>query len=831
MPKTLKKSWEILTAPSPSKPTPLRSDLQRLGLMWLAATACDRLWFWLDRRIPAWDQSNHLTGALRHLHALQNADWPNGNWWRSYWQLSHKYPPLTYTLTAPFQQIFGVGLDGATVLNSVLLAILLVTVYGLGRHLCDRQVGLWAAAICIVMPNLYFWRLDYLLDWTVMTFTVLAFTALTLWRSQTRRRGQWLWALLFGIAWGLGLMAKQNVMFFLFVPLVWVGVGRLWQRRWEQVAQLLTSFLVSIPIWFPWYSTNFIYLFSTSHNANRTPGTAEGDPALTTLAAWTHYWRQLPESVSWVLLVVPVVGLLLYGWRDLWRNRATTKNLGWLLLYCGGSYLICSAIFNKDPRFIMPYLPILAILLAYGLTRWRFEWVQWATLTVATLVMLCKVYPIPSTAEFAQLLSPSWQVYPMRQSGVPIAEMVAEVVKTAPHLRSTVAVIPSRPQLSHNTFNYYGNRADFQVYGRELGGSDEHVAQDGRSHTWFITQTPEDTVAQANQVALGESLKTDADFKIVEQWQTPNQQTLTLYRRRTPPTQVFPIGRSQTQFQLIGVTVPDVPVPPDQPLPMIYNWSGQWSQLQPGLVLLTWVNKADDQQFWTHDHGLGFGNLQAGTAALTDTFEVIETTATILPANLSPGTYRLTATYLNRDTGQTTPLSLPEEVTVQIDPAAAPLPAPEPDYVSQLSQLAQGLPEGLPGLDPIFKIIGRINQYDPVQDYLEQAEIALQYRLEQGSENLAQLYTLALAHGLQEEAPETLAVMEQIRDISPEIPMHHAYVAFVNLYLWQPRAAQVAIAPALEAEPENPEFRTIDGIAALMQGNVIRAWRQLQPIL
>ncbi|NEO84532.1 MAG: phospholipid carrier-dependent glycosyltransferase [Spirulina sp. SIO3F2] len=817
-----------LTPSSNPKPQ-TRADLQILGLMWLAATLCDRLWFWLDHRIPAWDQSNHLTGALNHLNALQQMRWQNPAWWHSYWQLSHKYPPLTYTLTAPFQWLFGVGIDQATLLNSVLLAILLLTVYGLGRQVCDRQVGLWAAAICLLMPNLYYWRLDYLLDWTVMTCTVLAFTALTVWRSQTKPWQQWLWAIGFGIVWGLGLMAKQSVMFFLFVPLVWVGMARLWQRRWGQVAQLITSFLVSIPIWLPWYRTNLIYLFSTSHNANATPGIAEGDPPLNTLAAWTHYWRQLPESISWVLLIVPLVGLLIYGWRDLRRDLPTLKNLGWLLLYYGGAYLICSAIFNKDPRFIMPYLPILAVLLAYGLTRWRWQWVRWSTITVVTLVMLCKIYPIPNTAEFAQLLSPSWQHYPTRTPLVPVEEMVAEVVKTAPHLRSTVGVIPSGVNISHNTFNYFGNRANFQVYGRELGGSDEHVAQDGRSHTWLITQTPDDTVARPNQIALGESLVGNPDFQVIRQWPKGPEKTLTLYRRRTPPVQVLPWSGRELPFRLVDVGIPES-APPGVSLPVTYEWAGPWHTLQPGLVLLKWVNVNDPSQFWLHDHGVGFGTLQAGTADPEAAFRVKEATAMLPPRDLKSGTYRLEAAYLNRETGETKELEIPE-TTLALDPAAEPVSAPEPDYGSQLYQLAQGMAQGLPGLEPAFQLIGRINQYDAVQDYLQQAEAALTYRHEQEPKNLQHLYALGLTHALQEEAPETLAVMEKIRAIAPENPFHHAYVSFVNLYLWRPRAARVAIAPALKMEPENPEFQALDGAAALMGGNVFRAWRQLWPLL
>jgi hypothetical protein len=49
---------------------------------------------------------------------------------------------------------------------------------------------------------------------------------------------------------------------------------------------------------------------------------AEGDPALNTLAAWTYYWKALPNQVSWLLLLVPIVGLLIY-----WSRENTSKKM------------------------------------------------------------------------------------------------------------------------------------------------------------------------------------------------------------------------------------------------------------------------------------------------------------------------------------------------------------------------------------------------------------------------------------------------------------------------------------------------------------------------
>lgn len=79
--------------------------------------------------------------------------------------LTSKYPPLTYIVTAPFQQLFGPGPDQALLVNLLFSAILLSAVYGLGKHLFNRQVGLWAAALCILLPQLYTTRIQYLTDY------------------------------------------------------------------------------------------------------------------------------------------------------------------------------------------------------------------------------------------------------------------------------------------------------------------------------------------------------------------------------------------------------------------------------------------------------------------------------------------------------------------------------------------------------------------------------------------------------------------------------------------------------------------------------------------
>ncbi|MGK7928804.1 MAG: phospholipid carrier-dependent glycosyltransferase [Spirulina sp.] len=829
-----------------------------VGIIWLISALCDRFWIALDRTIPAWDQSNHLTGSLNYLHALQNIRFWDGEWWNYFWTLTNKYPPLTYILTAPFQQIFGKGADQALLVNLLYNGIILLSVYYLGKHLFNPLTGIYAAAFCVVMPELYRWRLQYLLDIPVTAFTVACFCCLTLWMQQKNRKKRWFLSIILGICLGLGLMTKQNILFFLFFPLLYLGLRYLWQRKWERIVQIISSFLISTLFWGTWYRANFIYLFSTSQNANAIPASSEGDPTLNTLDAWLFYWDLMPRSLSWVLILIPLVGLLLHLLRKFLKRSPITHyplpithyplpitSIAWLALYFFGSYLICSAIYNKDPRFIMPYLPVIAVFLAYCLTLWRGKWqfMRWTTIGLAFCLMLVKIFPIPGLTPIAELLSPSPPFQTYLGDRYPHQEIIAEITQTEPYLSATVGTIPSTESINHNNINYLGALADFQVYGRETGSREEQLQQDARSLHWFVTQTGDNGLTKETQLALAESLPHHPDFNLQRQWELPNGETLSLYHRKNPPVIVEAIASSRSKVQLDRILIPSES-PPGMPVPITYEWSGSWQELQQGLVLLKWRPvTGENNSFWLHDRGIGMGMLhrQPDTKE-SDSFRVIEQTAMLPPESIIPQDYTLEAIYLNRETGETYPISVPL-VTLTLNSNATASPAPELDFVTQLRTLALQLPKGIEGLDPIFEQIGRFNQYDPKQDYLVQAEKTLEYRLNETPKACQSLsncpfptplnlpYGLALARGLQEDAPGTLEAMKTAADLDANNPFAHAYVAFVYLYQWHPKAAETALKPALELQPDLPEFQVLYGISALLQGRAIEAWKVLKPLV
>jgi tetratricopeptide (TPR) repeat protein len=210
-------------------------------------------------------------------------------------------------------------------------------------------------------------------------------------------------------------------------------------------------------------------------------------------------------------------------------------------------------------------------------------------------------------------------------------------------------------------------------------------------------------------------------------------------------------------------------------------------------------------------------------------FQVIEQVAMLPPADIATGTYSLEATYLNRETGEHYSIPVPP-VTLSIVPNAPVPPAPELDLVTQMRTLASRLPQGREALDPIFDEIARINQYDPVQDYTRQAELALNYRLQQEPQNRDWAYTLAFSKILQKDAQGAIAALKRVVQLDSQNPYAHAYLAFVYLYDLHGKDAQNAIQPALALNPNLQEVQALSGAAALMQGNIFKAWHILRKL-
>ncbi|PSF37646.1 phospholipid carrier-dependent glycosyltransferase [Aphanothece hegewaldii CCALA 016] len=808
-----------------------------LTIIWLVGVIIDRFWFAIDQSIPAWDQADYLNGVVNYWEILQKPDVLNGEWWRQFWLISPKIPPLTYLLTTPFFSLFGVSLDSGTLVMLLYSAILLISVYGLGVILFNVSVGLWASIICLIIPGFYYYRLEFLLDFPLAAIVTFSFWLLTIWHCT--KRWSWLKAGLFGISFGLALFVKQTSLFFLFIPIFYLFISYLFRKKWLRLSQLIISLFISFIIIFPWVRTNWLLMLTSGKRATIDSAIIEGDPALNTLDAWTYYFKVLPYFLSWVLLLIPIVGFLM-SW-IYWNKREniltlTSKyNWFWLGLFLLGGYLLSSVNINKDARYILPLLPVLSIILAVGFLSWRGRWskiIRWGTVGIGFILMLLNLFPLGGNA-ITEIFSPKMQHQPYIGKPWYHEEVVQEIIKTSPYLQETLGVLPSTPQLNQHTFSFYGGKYQSQISGRQVGVREKEIEQDARSLNYFITKNGDQGSIPDAQKLIVKRVEQGLEFKLQKQWKLPDQSDLFLYRKKYPNVTVLPFTEATEQVKLEEIITPSI-VQANQPIPVTYKWSGSWEQLQNGVVLLTW-KKDGSSSSWIHDHGIGMGRLRQDALKVDDYkngYEVIERTAMLADGEIEAGNYTLEAVYLNRKTQENYSIAVPP-ITIKIDPLAPIIPAPELDLVTQLRILSSGLSQGIKGLDPVFKQTARINQYDANQDYLVQADTAFAQRLRNNDQGnrLQWSYALALSNVLQQDVKGAIAAINQVIEIAPNNPYNYAYLAFVYLYDWNPHEAEKPLQTALKLDPNIPELNTLSGVTALMQGNLIKAWTNLRELL
>lgn len=866
-----------------------------VAIVWAIAMIIDRVWFSIDRSIPAWDQAEYLTGAMNYWRAFQQPEWFSQDWWTSVWMLSSKMPPLVYLSTAPLIHLFGSGEDRSTLVNLLYNAILLASVYGLAIRLFNQQVAIWSIALCLILPGLYVIRLDYLIDFPLVAIVTFTFFCLTLWATdptplvsdeQSQRVAQptivpitqsiaivqsftlpqirtfrsWFYAAAFGIALGLSFLTKQPALFFLFTPIVWLGVVAIKQKAWRRLIQLVLGIAIAVSICLPWYRTNWLIILTAGKRATVDSAIAEGDPPLTSLDAWTYYFKALPALVSVPIFVVGLVGLLLYWKRSVIREnwlqidgrwlkisdygglgrrgyrkeiyQSWLRSVRWLLIFLIGAYILCSANVNKDDRYITPLLPVFAILLAQGLLLFpdRLRIFRTGAIALSVVLMIANLLPIEYSPKFLQtaharhaVLSSNWHQ----------ADIISEVIDAEPSVRSTIAVLPSLAEFNQHNLNYQGVLRNFQVYARQVGADKKQVESEARSFSWYVTKTGDSGAIRRPEAykALNNAITNRPDFRLRKSWTLSDNTQLSLYRRSIAPVRVSPIPQSAKQIKLEQIRIPNQSAP-GKPMPVTYRWSGSWEQLRSGSLLLTWNRIADDATAttkpavrWFHDHAIALGTLHPPANSDTAAFQVTERLSTLPPAN-AQGVYTLTAAYLNRETGATYAIDSPD-IRLTIAPTE-PTEAPELDAVTQLRTLAATMPQGMKALDRIFAKVSQLNQADPIQDYVTQARQILEYRLQQEPNNLEFAYGLALANVLKRRVQPAIDTLERVTQLDAKNPAAFAYLAFVNLYDFRPQAAQKAIDSALSLNPNLKELHTLNAVAGLMRGNLVQAWQEYQ---
>jgi len=310
----------------------------------------------------------HLLGPRRFLE--QGSVFPStSRWWINF--------PFVAEMgyTAPLALLSD---SAARLLHLVWAALFLATTFGLARRWAEASTARWAIAIVLGMPLLAIVAADADTDFVWSTLELLSLAALLVGIEAKNRS----WIVLAGIFAGMALGAKY--LSFLGVGTLAVLLGWLDARRGFRSAAsslglfLLTAGLVGVP----WYLKNWIWLadplFPYLLGGWRldpprmwaTSQLAQGFSSPSDLIAWLALpFRMFVEPWKFGSSFPPsllLLGALLFPFvpRSRTLNAIGLLVLSWYVLWSLGPGLIA--------RYLVPAIPLAAILSAYAVGRFPF---------------------------------------------------------------------------------------------------------------------------------------------------------------------------------------------------------------------------------------------------------------------------------------------------------------------------------------------------------------------------------------------------------------------------------------------------------------------------
>jgi len=354
-------------------------------LIFILQATVNLIWLAVNDRPPMWDSALHLTNALEYVKYLQSGHFSL----EEFLSISHYYPPLFYLNLIPILLV-RTGPDSATLVHLPFLLALLASVYYLGYKLLNsRPAGLLAAFLVGTFPHIQWLSRDVMIDLETVSLSAVLVALAVASNGFCNRR----LTLVLGIVFGISLLFKWNILFFVFFPLAWLAVLAFRHAadspaRKKILDSLLLGALAGAAVAWPWYLKNISFLISHFLPYTQGLGPIEGDPGLWTLEGWAFYFRAL---LSWQLFLPFFLIFLAALIGSVIRKR---PGLGLLLAWIAGPYLILSLFANKAPRHITPVLPAVALIIAGFLFSLQSKLLRRILVSACCLVGIFQVWMV-----------------------------------------------------------------------------------------------------------------------------------------------------------------------------------------------------------------------------------------------------------------------------------------------------------------------------------------------------------------------------------------------------------------------------------------------------
>ena len=441
---------------------------------------------------------------------------------------------------------------------------------------------------------------------------------------------------------------------------------------------------------------------------------------------------------------------------------------------------------TKDLRFILPIFPSLCIFSGLLITNLKnYSWDKFYKIFIFLIILLKLILNLSLQEnivfKFDNTSKPNW----------PHKEIIEQVSNLSPYSKSVIAILPDTKEL--NTFNLSSeaNMQNSNTYVRQIISNEKSYKDDLDRFNWFLLKDGEQGImSNDSKLALSDLIKESNKFKNFKSWELPDGSKATLYKRKVMNESISLINKNLIPLNLDlifssnGITA---------------NLKGSNEILSNSNLLLDLTNNDKRYQIniaFPKTINLSNKNINiTKTINLEDQFNFdksLEFDSILITNKNKKIPVKINKVIFNQKVNK--------DINGQF----------QINKIKELEKMAEYLRLG--EFDKLFTLVEVVNQSDPDQEYLKNAEKIFKYRYQLNNNNYDYLYKIAISQILQRKSIEAANSLKEIMKYEKNNSNLYLAKSIVDIYNFNPRKADKNIQMASKLNNEESLISTIKSI-------------------
>ena len=761
-----------------------------LFLIIISSFLIDKIYLLNISYLPAWDQGYHLTNLFKTYNILENFSINNQEWWQSFWSISETYRgPLTYIFSSIFLKFFGKTYESSILSNNIFSIITILCIFNLCRDLGYKKAGLWGAFIFAFNPYIFDQRVDYLIDISQICFLNLNFYILF---KFLKSNGSYILSLILGISLGFIFLTKPTGILFLVFPYIYSFYLLIKRSNFNNfyIVVFLSTFITII---WPWLSTNWLTIITSIANSWQWGIKYQDGLEANTLEGILFYPKTILKLVG-PLLFGSFFGISCLKILDKLKKFSLTKiiqnslsiNNIFLLSFPINVLIICTLMSTKDFRFILPIFPSLCIFSGLLITNLKnYSWDKFYKIFIFLIILLKLILNLSLQKnivfKFDNTSKPNW----------PHKEIIEQVSNLSPYSKSVIAILPDTKEL--NTFNLSSeaNMQNSNTYVRQIISNEKSYKDDLDRFNWFLLKDGEQGImSNDSKLALSDLIKESNKFKNFKSWELPDGSKATLYKRKVMNESISIINKNLIPLNL----------------DLIFSSNGITANLKGSNEMLNnsnlLINARNNEK--NYEINISFPKI---INLLNKNIEIIKNVNFEDEFNFDKSLEFDSILITNKN----------KKIPVKINKVIFNQKVNKDtngqfqiNKIKELEKMAEYLRLG--EFDKLFTLVEVVNQSDPDQEYLKNAEKIFKYRYQLNKNNYYYLYRIAISQILQRKSIEAAITLKEIMKYEKNNSNLYLAKSIVDIYNFNPRKADKNIQMASKLNNDEKLISTINSI-------------------